>query len=280
MKIGTVENYPKCITVTLTLQEFDYRVYMPELPTPDPDKNEDFNKNMFSSCICYKTMRWFYQQPLIKGEEIKDYKFVDQKFVDQTFGNKNALIPMKFNNSNLSFYIPNEDQLKQKLALKIKAQQEDLSSETTLTSSGKIYQNNLGKILYSIMGIEKEPTAEEVSASGFWQYVEDPLLKAKLIWQDINGTKYDTKDKFYYNVGLLDSTNKTALVYNKTSEKVNSTNEYGIESTKLKQINLKDNTVYADATEMIKSFAALKNSYMQLLLSQSRDKLNLGIPVT
>ena len=269
MKIGTVENYPKCITVTLTLQEFDYRVYMPELPTPDPDKNEDFNKNMFSSCICYKTMRWFYQQPLIKGEEIKEYKFTEQKFIDQTFGNKNALIPMKFNNSNLSFYIPNEDQLKQKLALKIKAQQEDLSSEPTLTNLGKTYQNDIGKILYSIMNIEKSPTVEELNANAFWQYTEDPLLKIKLIWQYINGTKYDENNKFYYNVGLLDSNNKSTLVYNKTAEKSNSSNNYGIESTKLKQINLQDNSVYANGTEMIQSFAALRDAYLQVLSSKS-----------
>jgi hypothetical protein len=147
MQISTVPGYPRCLAAVLTLQEFGYRSYMPELPIPDGDAGDDINKNMFSTTIAYEVMRWYYQQPIIKGEQLVDLDFSSQEYIDQTFGNKTALIPMDFEDSTISFYVPNQAQLEKQLETKIAAMSRTVASQPKLSDNASAYQKQLGSLL-------------------------------------------------------------------------------------------------------------------------------------
>ena len=67
--------YPKCLAVTLTLQQFNYRIYLNELPLPNPEEGQDFNYNMYARTINYGIMRYYYQRAIQAGEDIKNLKY-------------------------------------------------------------------------------------------------------------------------------------------------------------------------------------------------------------
>lgn len=117
LQVSTLPDYPKCIAAVLTLQEFDYRQYMPELPLSFDEDENYFNP--FSGTINFEVMRWYYQRALIKGEEIKDIDFNSLEYIEKTFGNKTALVPMKFMTPNIKFYLANEEHLMKMLQVKL-----------------------------------------------------------------------------------------------------------------------------------------------------------------
>lgn len=116
IQVTTVPNYPKTLKATLTLQEFNYHIYMPEL-----EMNTSSNTNTFSRTIHYPAFRWYYQRLLQKGNEIKDYTFNSDDYIKETYGNKTALIPMSFTDPTLEFYVPDEGQLQRRLEVLMSA---------------------------------------------------------------------------------------------------------------------------------------------------------------
>ena len=105
IQIQTMPSYPKCLAVTLLMQQFNYRTYLNELPVPNPDNGEDFNKNMFSATINYEVMRYYYQRLIQRGEDIKNIDTLSNEYIHKTLGNRSSLIPMTFENQNIEFYI-------------------------------------------------------------------------------------------------------------------------------------------------------------------------------
>lgn len=129
----TVPNFPKLIKATLQLSEFEYRVYMPEIPKDDGDDDEEGSgklRNYFSKQINYPLLRYYYQRLIKNGEEIKNCKFLDDKYISSTFGNKTCLVPMEFKSPYVKFYVPNKDQLE-----KLKGQKME-----RLANPGKSYK--------------------------------------------------------------------------------------------------------------------------------------------
>lgn len=110
IEISTVQNYPHTLRAILTLREFNYGIYMPEVQDSD-----DLFTNAFSRTIHYPAMRWYYQKALQRGNEIKDMSFNSDEYIQSTYGSNTSLIPMNFNNSGIEFYIPDEAQLQKRL---------------------------------------------------------------------------------------------------------------------------------------------------------------------
>ena len=117
----TVPNFPRLLKATIQLSEFEYRIYMPEIPMDpgDDDDNKGVVRNYFSEQINYPLFRYYYQSLINNGEDLKDTKFLDTKFITNTFGNKTCLIPMQFKDPYIKFYIPNKDQLEKMKSAKI-----------------------------------------------------------------------------------------------------------------------------------------------------------------
>lgn len=109
MTTQTVPGFPQLLKVSLQLQKFDYRIYMPEIPMEDDDIF--LMRNYFSKQINYQIFRWYYQRLLINGDKLKDTAFFDNLFIRETFGNKTALVPMPLESAAIRFYIPNREHL-------------------------------------------------------------------------------------------------------------------------------------------------------------------------
>lgn len=67
--VKTVPNFPRLLKVVLVMKNFDYQVYMPEVPEAYYDEN---NKvvNPFDQCINYDVLRYYYQKPILYGNEL------------------------------------------------------------------------------------------------------------------------------------------------------------------------------------------------------------------
>ena len=67
--------------------------------------------NYFASAINFKTMRYYYQKAINRGEIL----LKNPAALDKGERAKTALQPMKFEDSTVKFEIANEDQLKRKM---------------------------------------------------------------------------------------------------------------------------------------------------------------------
>lgn len=122
LQLSTMPDYPKCMMAVIVLQEFDYRAYMPELPVPTGD--EESFVNMFSKTIRFDLMRYYYQQSILKGEELSNIEYNSREFNEFVIDKRTSLSPMKFDSSrknDIGFYIANEEHLKRLLQIKMEA---------------------------------------------------------------------------------------------------------------------------------------------------------------
>jgi hypothetical protein len=195
LQITTVPNYPRCIAATLTLEEFFYRAYMPELPVPDAERGDDLNRNMFASCISFETMRWYYQQSIIRGNILKaqGLDVGSKEYIDATFGSKTVLQPMDFGDSFVNFYVINKAYLDQQKQLKLNSKANPASSlDAPTTDGGTAWGNALGQLYEKIMHITKGSIYQ--SALNDINYIiedekEDTSIKAGKITAAMNRFK-------------------------------------------------------------------------------------------
>lgn len=132
LHVGTVDGYPRLLKATLTLRDFNYRIYMPDIPIDyeDADVSEVTEMNpIFAKCIHWEIFRYYYQRLLHKGNLVKQFDYNSKDYLETLYFNQNngsnttvksALQPIKFCNGSdkISFYVPDEDWLKNALSLK------------------------------------------------------------------------------------------------------------------------------------------------------------------
>jgi len=120
MNVSTVPGFPRLMQASITLQEFHYRVYMPEIPIQEP--KDDGYRNYFASTINFATMRYYYQRAIRNGQDIalKNLAYNSKEHIEATLGNKTTLVPMKFQDPSIKFFIANEEYLKKLLQTSLK----------------------------------------------------------------------------------------------------------------------------------------------------------------
>ena len=133
--INTVENFPRTLQVTITLQDFDYRQYMPEILPSDGDFKITAFSNMFSKVINWPVMRYYYQKCIKKGEELSDMDFSSDAYLKETVGQKTALQKVHFENPCFSLYIANEEKLKQRKMVKTSLENSPIESVIKFTDN-------------------------------------------------------------------------------------------------------------------------------------------------
>lgn len=118
LSISNVPGYPKTIRAEFTCREFDYSTYIPEIF--NTDVAQDRYCNFFSLAFNWATMRYYYQRPLINGNEIQkqNYEFNSFEFNREVLKNRTLLIPMEFLDPSIEFYIADESCLDEMLAAK------------------------------------------------------------------------------------------------------------------------------------------------------------------
>lgn len=139
LSVNTIPGYPKCIQATLTLQEFNYRVYMPELPVPTYDDEDSWKQNTFARCIHYPVMRWYYQRLLQKGNELENLEANDPEYISKTFGESTPLVPMQFLTPKVKFYMPSREHMDQRLNLALETQNKPIRTQIKMTEDMKTY---------------------------------------------------------------------------------------------------------------------------------------------
>lgn len=116
MSVATVPNYPKLLKVTLLLKEFDYQVFMPQVPKQRDlqDGVIDIYRNFFAKTINYDLLRWYIQRPLQLGQDLHDRKMniSSKDFMKKTlFANRSAYMPVDTLNPRINIYMPDEGKL-------------------------------------------------------------------------------------------------------------------------------------------------------------------------
>ena len=153
IQIQTMPSYPKCLAVTLLMQQFNYRAYLNELPVPNPDNGEDFNKNMFSATINYEVMRYYYQRLIQRGEDIKNIDTLSNEYIHKTLGNRSSLIPMTFENQNIEFYILDEAWLDSLLTIKELSEKQTLNQVSEINDATKEWAKQVGLSFAKILSV-------------------------------------------------------------------------------------------------------------------------------
>lgn len=156
IQIQTMPMYPKCLAVSLTLQQFNYRIYLNELPLPSPEEGQDFNTNMYARTINYEVMRYYYQKSIIAGEKLRNIPANSQEFIEKTMGNSTALIPMDFKDQTINFMILDNDWLDKMKQVKELASKQPINQTTPLNETTKKWATQVGKSLSNVLNLFKK----------------------------------------------------------------------------------------------------------------------------
>ena len=206
MQIQTMPMYPKCLAVTLVLQDFNYRVFMNELPVPSPDNGESYTKNMFASTINYGVMRHYYQQAINAGTAIKDLDCDSQEFIEQTMGGKTKLIPMPFQDQRISFKTLDKNWLSKMKEVKELASKQPLNQLQPINQKCVTWLEGVGRTCGAIIN----------KLQNGWSY--EGVKSSTLIAQQLSQELLKQGNlPFFLNivageVPLLDSTNLDIII--------------------------------------------------------------------
>ena len=119
--LDTVEGFPKLLKATLTLREFNYRVYMPDLPiqyiNSNTGKIQDFEP-IFAKVFEWEVYRYYYQRCIMHGEEIAKYAYNSYEYGEYFYSYKNVLQHANLQKQDIEFYVPDETWLSSALQCK------------------------------------------------------------------------------------------------------------------------------------------------------------------
>lgn len=153
--LETVEGFPRLLKAVLSLREFNYRVFMPDVPVDDLMKDEVSNKSelsqmspMFARCFEWELFRYYYQRALIQGTELKQIKetlgFNAYDYSKYYYSKKNTLQPMGMCSSRVSFHVPDQNWLDQALMVKKNRDQNKTNiAPIKLTEAGEKFLKKL-----------------------------------------------------------------------------------------------------------------------------------------
>lgn len=181
LQIQTMPMYPKCLAVTLTLQQFNYRIYLNELPLPNPEEGQDFNYNMYARTINYGIMRYYYQRAIQAGEAIKNLSTSSQEYIESTMGSKTKLIPMEFKDQNIRFQILDSNWLDKMKQVKELAAKQPLQQTQALNQKTIDWANRVGVSMHHIIEAINNIEDNVVKSSSDWLPPTDNL-SSPVIW--------------------------------------------------------------------------------------------------
>lgn len=124
LQVTTVPEYPQMLQAVLTVREFNYRLFMPDLPL-GIETQESLSQNalaetnpIFAKAFQWEVFRYYYQRLLLAGETIQNFTYNTAEYNTYLYRSITALKPTNLCDSNISFYIPDIDWLDKALARK------------------------------------------------------------------------------------------------------------------------------------------------------------------
>ena len=121
ISISTVDGFPKLLKVVLTLREFNYRVFMPDLPVPNYDSESaqiSEMQHVFAKMFDWELFRYYYQRGILNGEKLESYTYNTFPYNEFLYSNKNVYKKADLTDSNIEFFIPDVTWLKYALQVK------------------------------------------------------------------------------------------------------------------------------------------------------------------
>ena len=121
MSMSTVDGFPKLLKVVLTLREFNYRVFMPDLPVPEYKEDSDGISEMehvFAKMFDWELFRYYYQRGIMNGDKLDSYEYNSPSQIKYVYSNKNMYKKVDLTKSDIEFYIPDTTWLKYALQVK------------------------------------------------------------------------------------------------------------------------------------------------------------------
>ena len=120
INVSTVDGFPKLLKVVLTLRDFNYRVFMPDLPFPEFNEDGVIStlQPVFAKCFDWELFRYYYQRGLINGEQLNSYEYNSYEYGDFIYSNKNIYSHANLGDSNFEFFVPDVAWLKAALQVK------------------------------------------------------------------------------------------------------------------------------------------------------------------
>ena len=161
ISINTVDGYPRLVRVDLQLREFEYRIFMPEIPITlnykyslDEGTIEETKTwtNPFANVINWPVFRYYYQRCLQLGNRLKDFPVNSDTYSEAIFGKK-ALVPANFNDCSMKIFIPNEEELQKKLQIKLEAMRYPHGYKETLSDEEMSLSKELAQVYPAIVDV-------------------------------------------------------------------------------------------------------------------------------
>lgn len=172
LSIQNVDGVPRLLKAILTLKEFNYRVYMPDMPIDDNDDTTSIAQMtpMFAKCFNWEIFRYYYQRSIMAGDRLtlleKQGLYGSYDYNLEYYTTKNSVGKFLFcgelgNKGSISFYIPDETWLNN--ALQVKKQKDSTVSLTTtssidLSDNARTYVNKLARLTKIIEDLKDSET--------------------------------------------------------------------------------------------------------------------------
>lgn len=223
MNIETVKGFPRLYRVILSLREFNYRTFMPDLPVEDEygetnGKLAELNP-MFAKSFDWEIFRYYYQRGINAGQELAEEEYASYNWNLKYYSYKNVIGPWdpcglgELDSSSVSFYIPDENWLEQALQLKKQRDANYMSnfSSVELTANAETFLDELIKLDEAIKKIKnKEATDFEKQVSNLFsqhgQGEKNVVIKVPLKYAQQN-----SKDDYVFHENITDSLDYSAI---------------------------------------------------------------------
>ena len=136
LNANTVEGFPRLLQVTLTLRDFNYRIFMPDIPFDYGLKVSEDNQTVeaqidslnqitemnpiFAKCFHWEIFRYYYQRLIAQGSKLAKFEYNSPEYNDQFYKSRNPLKPINFcdKSDTISFFTPDENWLSAALSAK------------------------------------------------------------------------------------------------------------------------------------------------------------------
>lgn len=186
LQVTTVPDYPHMLQAVLTLREFNYRMFMPDLPIGIEAQTELSQKTLaetnpiFAKAFQWEVFRYYYQRQLLAGETIHKLEYNSQEYNSYLYRGVTALKPTTLCDSNISFYIPDIDWLDK--ALTMKKDKDDAVvdfNKIELTQNTRNFAKTIGESLDSIFAASSDATEEYNKGLGNGKWLDKMMLTLK-----------------------------------------------------------------------------------------------------
>ena len=305
LNLRTVEGYPRLLQATLTLRDFNYRIFMPDLPidygTEDISEISEMNP-IFAKCIHWEVFRYYYQRLLLRGNQLNKLEYGTKEYFEEVYNNKITLQPAAFcdYSDEVSFYVPDENWLKTALEVK---KERDFTGQNPinieLSDVGKNFLSDLASVAPSLALDSNAVQAIKDNCALYgpiMNFTNKDIFESKILGTTLTSNNPDVTDLEYAHKLIDPLVNNVeqsgALTYVQTDETCSKDNKtltydviFKVNKNSLSATDLIDaKEVLKDMTNSSNTSGILDNGQLKISIKLQADEsgniTNISQPVS